>query len=127
MPPCAGGRAVPWVWGWYRAWHSADGLLEVCTDALRGCRMYLGQPACQPHHRTFTLPRLAVDAATTNGCSPLYIAANNGCAQAAALLLESGADPDLETTSGCTPLHAGGWMGGWAVVRVASLTSRRCG
>ena len=54
-----------------------------------------------------------MDAATTNGCSPLYIAANNGCAQAAALLLEAGADPDLETTSGCTALHAGGqWAGG---------------
>lgn len=58
-------------------------------------------------HVPYTTP-CAVDAATTNGCSPLYIAANNGCTQAAALLLEVGADPDLETTSGCTPLHAGG-------------------
>jgi len=49
----------------------------------------------------------AVDAATTNGCTPLYIAANNGLADAAGLLLELGADPDAETTSGCTPLHAG--------------------
>ena len=54
----------------------------------------------------------AVDAPTTNGCTPLYIAANNGFADAAALLLELGADPDTETTSGCTPLHAGGWVAG---------------
>jgi ankyrin repeat protein len=57
----------------------------------------------------------AVDAATTNGCSPLYIAANNGFAEAAALLLELGADPDLETSSGCTPLHAAALNGHAAV------------
>lgn len=60
------------------------------------------------HLPTPHVPTLAVDAATTNGCTPLYIAANNGLADAAALLLELGASPDAETTSGCTPLHAGG-------------------
>jgi hypothetical protein len=54
---------------------------------------------------------IAVDAATTNGCTPLYIAANNGCAEAASTLLRLGADPDAETSSGCTPLHAGGRSG----------------
>jgi ankyrin repeat protein len=57
--------------------------------------------------RTPPPPPGSVDAATTNGCSPLYIAANNGWAAAAGLLLELGAHPDAETSSGCTPLHAG--------------------
>ena len=80
-----------------------------------------GKTMCGCKQRSVTLspplaaspfPPPAVDAPTTNGCTPLYIAANNGFADAAALLLELGADPDTETTSGCTPLHAGGWVAG---------------
>ena len=68
----------------------------------------LSHAAALLNHARPTTPPAAVDAATTNGCTPLYIAANNGFAESVALLLELGADAELETTSGCTPLHAGG-------------------
>ena len=48
-----------------------------------------------------------MDIATTSSCTPLYIAANNGRADAVAVLLGAGADPDVPTSSGGTALHAG--------------------
>lgn len=72
---------------------------------LHDCCPTLPRPPPAPPSWLFPAP--AVDAPTTNGCTPLYIAANNGFAEAAALLLETGANPDGETHSGCTALHAG--------------------
>lgn len=81
----------------------------TCCAALLLLTLPCSVPVPSPRSISPPLPSppIAVDAATTNGCTPLYIAANNGFAEAAALLLDLGADPDVETTSGCTPLHAG--------------------
>jgi ankyrin repeat protein len=44
--------------------------------------------------------------ANKNGCSPLFLAAREGCAKAVGVLLRAGADVDAASASGWTPLQA---------------------
>ena len=39
------------------------------------------------------------------GCTPLFIASQNGLIDIVALLLKSNANPDLQEINGCTPLY----------------------
>mmetsp|Transcript_16304 Transcript_16304/g.23998 ORF Transcript_16304/g.23998 Transcript_16304/m.23998 type:complete len:341 (-) Transcript_16304:89-1111(-) len=46
----------------------------------------------------------SLEQANNNGCTPLWLAARSGRAEVAAILLESGADPNIRNNDGLSPL-----------------------
>ncbi|CAN0526033.1 unnamed protein product, partial [Ectocarpus sp. 12 AP-2014] len=54
-------------------------------------------------------------------CTPLHLAADNGCIASIITLLEAGANPNCRTEKGATPLFSVAWIGNVAAVRLLLL------
>lgn len=54
-------------------------------------------------------------------CTPLHLAADNGCITSITMLLEAGANPNSRTEKGATPLFSVAWIGDAAAVRLLLL------
>ncbi len=64
------------------------------------------------------MPGMLVNAQNEEGCSPLWMAAQQGDAQAVALLLAAGANPNIGNIEEASPLHIAAASGHTAVVKL---------
>ena len=59
-----------------------------------------------------------VNTPNNNGCTPVYVAAQNGHTDAIRLLAENGADVNTPNNNGCTPVYVAAQNGHVNVIRV---------